>query len=408
MLKEINTNRLRVVIVYHWYPHYRQPICELLCRQEAPGPEYTIVSDTNSILPGLKLIDPEKAYIKVSEGGLRWKFIRNIYLGNKFIWQKGLLKLAWSGDNDCLILLGDMCFLSSWPAVVLARLRGKRVLSWTHGFYGNEKWFKKFVREMFYRLFHGHLLYGNWSRKLMIEMGFDPDELYVVFNSLDYDSQRKLREGIGPDKVKAVRNELFAHPELPVLLFIGRLTEQKRLDMLIDAAGMLHFRDRPVNVLIVGEGIARQSLERQAAELKIEDAVVFFGACHNEQILAPLIMASDVCVSPGDVGLTAMHAMVYGTPVITHDNPTRQMPEFEAIVEGKSGQFFKEGSAEDLANVLENWLTGDLAREDVAANCRDVIDKYYMPHFQLDIINSAAEAKPASGLQIGERKFVVS
>ena len=43
-----------------------------------------------------------------------------------------------------------------------------------------------------------------------------------------------------------------------------------------------------------------------------------------------------MCVSPGNVGLTAIHSLTYGTPVLTHDNFNFQMPEAEAIEENIS------------------------------------------------------------------------
>jgi glycosyltransferase involved in cell wall biosynthesis len=51
-------------------------------------------------------------------------------------------------------------------------------------------------------------------------------------------------------------------------------------------------------------------------ERKLDDFIVFYGESYNERELAPLIALADVCVSPGNVGLTAIHALTYGTPVI--------------------------------------------------------------------------------------------
>ncbi len=66
-----------------------------------------------------------------------------------------------------------------------------------------------------------------------------------------------------------------------------------------------------------------------------------YGACYDEEIIGELIFNAQLCVSPGNVGLTAMHSLVYGTPVITHNNFSNQSPEFEAIIDGKTGSFSK-------------------------------------------------------------------
>ena len=47
--------------------------------------------------------------------------------------------------------------------------------------------------------------------------------------------------------------------------------------------------------------------------------------------------------------ILAIHALAYGTPVITHDDLDRQMPEVEVISEGLTGAFFKHGDVADLA-----------------------------------------------------------
>ncbi len=92
-----------------------------------------------------------------------------------------------------------------------------------------------------------------------------------------------------------------------------------------------------------------------------------------------------ICISPGNVGLTAMHSLVYGTPVITHNNFANQMPEFEAIIPGKTGDFFIEDNVDDLANVIEKWIKKPESQE-ISNNCFDIIDKYYNPNYQLSVI----------------------
>ena len=52
---------------------------------------------------------------------------------------------------------------------------------------------------------------------------------------------------------------------------------------------------------------------------------------YDENEIGDLIYNADLCVSPGNVGLTAIHTLTYGTPVLSHANFPNQMPEFEAI-----------------------------------------------------------------------------
>ncbi len=72
----------------------------------------------------------------------------------------------------------------------------------------------------------------------------------------------------------------------------------------------------------------------------LQDRVNFFGASYDEELNYRLIACSDCCISPGEVGLTAIHSLMYGTPVITHNNFDQQMPEYEAIIPKYNGDYF--------------------------------------------------------------------
>ena len=102
-----------------------------------------------------------------------------------------------------------------------------------------------------------------------------------------------------------------------------------------------------------------------------------------------LLYSADLCVAPGNIGLTAMHAMAYGCPGISHNDFKWQMPEFEAIKEGITGEFFERDNAESLANSITNWLsTHENKREEVRNACFKEIDERWNPHKQLEIIKN--------------------
>jgi glycosyltransferase involved in cell wall biosynthesis len=176
---------------------------------------------------------------------------------------------------------------------------------------------------------------------------------------------------------------------LPVLLFIGRLTPRKKLEELILAVSLLHRMGTKVNLLIIGDGIEKLKLTRLVNQNGLEKFVVFFGECYDEAELAPLIALSDLCVSPGDVGLTAIHSLSFGTPVITHNDPIEQMPEFEAIVPGYNGMLFNRGSVDSLADTIFEWINNNnIGRDQIRKRCYAVIDRHYTPYYQARIINS--------------------
>jgi glycosyltransferase involved in cell wall biosynthesis len=171
------------------------------------------------------------------------------------------------------------------------------------------------------------------------------------------------------------------------IVFIGRLTKVKRFDLLIDAISKLNKRGEFVNVTFVGDGVERQNMERRVNELGIQNQVWFYGACYDEGINAELIYNADLCVSPGNIGLTAMHVMMFGCPAITNDDFNHQMPEFEAILEGESGTFFKAGDSSSLSDCISQWFRiHNNDRESVRQSCYKVINSKWNPHNQISIL----------------------
>ena len=78
--------------------------------------------------------------------------------------------------------------------------------------------------------------------------------------------------------------------------------------------------------------------------------------------------------------------MTFGCPVVSNDNFATQMPEYEAIDDGKTGTFFRENDINSFAEAIKRWLTNGLDREKIRQYCYDVIDKKYNPHFQLELL----------------------
>jgi glycosyltransferase involved in cell wall biosynthesis len=231
---------------------------------------------------------------------------------------------------------------------------------------------------------------------LLMELGWDPAQLHVIHNSLDFGHQSAVREGITEARLRAVRTEWFGDATVPVVACPSRLIPMRRLDLLVEALSLLAAAGRPANLLLIGDGPERAALERLAMERGVR--AHFEGACYDEVRLAELIMSSNVVASPGRVGLTVIHALTYGVPVVSHGDPCDQAPEWEAIVPGVSGDYFEPGSVEGLAQALGPWLDRPLADPATAAACRSVVERFWNPGYQRCAIERAVLGQPADDL----------
>jgi len=376
----------QIAVIYHFFAHYRRAVVEQLAKDTRHA--WHFVGDDRDFGSDIKPADLDPSISRI-----RTRCTRLI---GPTMWQHGILRTALSPRWTTLIFLGNPHYLATWPAAILARLTGKRVLFWTHGWTSPPRGARRWIRRVFYRLAHDLLIYGRFAKTIAIAEGFAPERIHVVGNSLDVPAQHASLARIPADRPSAVRRELFGDDRTPVISCTTRLTTQRRLDMLLDAAALLRDRGHPVNIVLVGDGSERAALTRQAAQLQLQ--VRFLGACYDEDRIGEILLASNACVAPGQVGLTAMHALAFGVPVISHGDPWRQMPEFESIVPGKTGSLFEEGDVKSLADAIEPWIRSSTIPESTRAQCRAMIDRFWSPAFQASVILRAVDGAPADDL----------
>jgi len=311
------------------------------------------------------------------------KSLKNIYLFGNFYWQKGSIGLIFKRYKH-IIIDGELYNISNWLILILSKLLGKKTYCWTHGWYGRESRVKIIIKKIFFGLSYHIFLYGDYARELMIKEGFINEKLSCIYNSLDYDKQLMIRKKLNYLKIY---NTHFKNENLN-LIFIGRLTRSKRIDILLHALKKLKNQSQNFNLTLIGDGECKNKLISLSVQLGLIKNIWFYGACYNEEKLAELIYNADLCVSPGNVGLTAMHSMSYGTPVLTHNNYPYQMPEFEAIINEKTGIFFEYENYISLAEKIRYWFSLNLDRGLIRKNCYDVIDTKYNPHYQISLLKN--------------------
>lgn len=360
---------MKILQIYNIAPHYRSAIFQLMDREL--GCDFVFGDKVADI----KKMDYSLLDHKVME-------VHNVQFKHSY-YQKGVPRLI-RQDYDTYIILGETRCISTWLLLIQSAFYPKkRIFLWSHGWYGKENWIKKLISKLFYGFCDGAFIYNERSRQLMIDGGIPARKLTTVYNSLDYDAQLPIRNSLS---VSNIYRDHFKN-ENKTIVFIGRLTEVKRLDMLIDAIDMLAARGERYNVVFVGDGAMRTKLEQQITAKGLQHQVWLYGACYDEKENAELIYNADLCVSPGNIGLTAMHVMMFGCPAITNDDFNHQMPEFEAIKEGHTGAFFKHGNVQSLAESISSWFFNHQDdREAIRQTCYKEIDTKWNPHNQIDIM----------------------
>lgn len=307
------------------------------------------------------------------------------YYGNptKFYWKSDILSLLFNRKNKVFLTLAESRSMTDYLFLGLSRLLGKKTYVWTHGWYGKESKLEAILKKWQFRHSEGLFVYSNYARELMIKEGIPAEKIITIHNSLHYDEQKALRESIQPSDIYKSH---FGNDN-PVLVFIGRLTKVKKLDQLVDALQILKQKGENYNIVFVGNGTERERLEHKVERLGLKEQVWFYGACYDEKTNAELLYNADLCVAPGNIGLTAMHSLVFGCPCVSHNCFKWQMPEFEAIHEGETGSFFEMDNVESLADCICRWFAEKAnQREEVRKACFNEIDTQWNPYFQMEVI----------------------
>ena len=159
----------------------------------------------------------------------------------------------------------------------------------------------------------------------------------------------------------------FAAGSPPVLLAVGGFKPAKDHATLLNAFALVR-KQRPVRLMLLGEGRLRDSLTRQAEELKIAEDLQMPGFVDNPfQYMAN---ASLFVLSSVFEGLPTVliEALACGCPVVSTDCPSGPQ---EILSQGRFGQLVPMGDANALADAIIQSLDAPWKKEKLISRGMD-------------------------------------
>ncbi|WP_158288713.1 glycosyltransferase [Ornithinimicrobium flavum] len=232
----------------------------------------------------------------------------------------------------------------------------------------------------FYRLSDLLLLYGTTGQRIGVDLGFPRDRTRVVYNS---------HSSLSDAPSAALVPELLPPPDRPTIGAVLRLTRTKQLEAIIETVAEVNRRSTlGACCLIVGEGPERERLETQAAAAGVD--LYLPGAIYSVDALEEVYRRIDVTLVPVAAGLTVLQSLNAGTPVVTVADAYRQMPEFEAIIDGRTGTLTSDLDPREFAIASLFWLRqiGQYG-ESIANEIRALTNSRWSPTAQADAIVKA-------------------
>ena len=118
-----------------------------------------------------------------------------------------------------------------------------------------------------------------------------------------------------------VRKELDIPDDVPVLLTLSRVAEEKKIDRILNAMPEILDEFPQTRLVIAGDGPDMEVLQEQVERLTLEDSVIFTGDIPHDDVGSYYKMA-DLFVSASDTetqGLTYIEALASGTKCVVYD-----------------------------------------------------------------------------------------
>lgn len=236
-------------------------------------------------------------------------------------------------DPDVLIMEANMRYPMSAAAAGQMHRLGRPVIGWGLGTGSTGgPLLQKHLRN-----YDALITYSSAGKQAYTAAGFPEERIFIACNAAAPQPDRPMPE-----------RPADRYDGAPIVLYVGRLQQRKRLDLLMQACAAQSENFRP-RLWIVGDGPIRAELE-SAAE-KIYPQTEFFGALYGEELTARFDRADLFCL-PGTGGLALQQAMASALPLIAGEADGTQ----EDLVRPENGISVKPGSLPDLTRALSSLL----------------------------------------------------
>lgn len=199
------------------------------------------------------------------------------------------------------------------------------------------------------------------------EIGVDAARLTMISNAIEADKWSRTRN------VEQAKRAMGIEPGVLTIGVTGRLNIQKRIDRLLRVVNAMRPRlQRPVQVLLVGDGPERERLEAMVDRLGLRAVVRF---CGWQSDARPWYEAMDLFVLPSrDEGLpnAVLEAMAMGVPVAATD-----VGGVNDLLDGGRCGVLLDQDERGWADVLLGLLQDRAERERLARDARRRIEEQF-------------------------------
>ncbi len=223
------------------------------------------------------------------------------------------------------------------------------------------------------------------TKEMLVGYGIK-NRIQVIPTGLDLDVFDENNTSV--EKIKEIRDECGISEGQSVFIYVGRIAQEKSIDIVIKA--FKHVKAKGINAkfVIVGSGPDLKMLQELTKELALEDYVFFAGLKQREEVAA-YYHSADAFISGSTTetqGLTYIEALASGLGLFARKDEVLK----DIVIEDKTGYYFD--NEVQLANKIENFILNRENRARIKENALKVSKAYSLDEYYDNIIECYKQA----------------
>jgi len=350
----------KILWITNLVPHYTKDMFQsLACVLPQHGMEFYMLSGNN-----------HRACGRV---GIKEKVIRNeekfntveIHLGTYVLYyQLGVMEKVRDIMPDVVVTPSQVGGITSWKLMRLRKSLGFRMVAWQCGFETHPGFVKDQILKRYVRGFDYHFAYHSNAKKYALRYGAAESRTVVMHNTINEQKIPLMAKSAARDRIRTL------HPTVGdrrILLYVGAVMEEKRLDTVVRALDMMRRAD--LVFVVVGDGPHMAALKKIYGE---RDDIVWAGRVIEG--VAVYFAAADIFIMPGTGGLALNEAMAHSLPIISGyaDGSADDL-----IIDGENGLRLKTGEAGEIAETISILSDDGNLRAGMGRLSREILIRNY-------------------------------
>ena len=163
-----------------------------------------------------------------------------------------------------------------------------------------------------------------------------------------------------------------------VILYVGRISIEKNIDILLRAFKIIYKNDPETQLLLVGDGPQKENLEESIKTEPFADSIIFTGTIEHRDLVNSGIFASVALFATASVtetqGITILEAQANSLPCV---GPS-EGGILDMIENGVNGLLVRPNDAEDLAKSVLTILNDENLKKDMGTRAREIAESHSM------------------------------